>query len=232
VKKISRNDVWLALDTTAQGCHVGLYCHGNITTLSDMSPQSHAKLILPMIESLLIQTNITQSDLTGIIYTQGPGSFTGVRIGVSVVQGLALALGLPTLGVSSLLALAWQGHCTEGAVNVGAVIDARMGQVYWGHYCFGEHWKVVEQDMLTTPESIVFDCTIALIIGNTSLVTLAHSSKPSLKSIEHGKIDIDALFLLVKEGLIRQTLSWENALALPLYLRHDIASLPKNKTIS
>jgi tRNA threonylcarbamoyl adenosine modification protein YeaZ len=223
------NVCWLAIDTTGQGCHIGLTHQGQTITRSDMSPQSHAKLILPMIEDLLKQAQLNRTDLTGIIYTQGPGSFTGVRIGVSVVQGLAMALNVPTLGVSSLLALAWQGHLATAAERITAVIDARMGQVYWGSYQLGQQMSITHADSLSTPDVVSIDPATELLIGDLASLIQA---QPSLETIAHhhsATLSIETLFSLVKIGIEQGFLSWDNTLALPVYLRHDVAALPKKQ---
>jgi tRNA threonylcarbamoyladenosine biosynthesis protein TsaB len=224
-----KHDCWLAIDTTGQGCHVALYYQGKMSHSSDMSPQSHAKRLLPMIEALLADNKLKQSALTGIIYTRGPGSFTGVRIGVSVVQGLALALNLPTVGVSSLLALAWQGHLATGVAFVTAMIDAHMGQVYWGEYQFGNTWQIDEQDNLSTPESVILNPATQLLIGDTDILTNAQPQWQAIPQMNQTVVRVEDLFSLVKSTQQQGRLNWETTLALPLYLRHDVAALPKKK---
>jgi len=221
-------DCWLAIDTTGQGCHVGLMVQGHKHQISDMSPQSHAKQILPMIERLLVEADVARSQLTGIVYTQGPGSFTGVRIGVSVVQGLALALVIPTLGVSSLLALAWQGHLATGAKQITAVIDARMGQVYWGDYQFGLVNKTSECDRLIVPSEGVFQENTELVIGDIAVLSPV-ANLENITQINQTMVSIESLFSLAHTGLGQGFLTWDAGLALPVYLRHDVAALPKKR---
>ena len=119
----------LAIDTATEACSVALTGTGN-TILERFKIESggHSNLVLSMVEDVLLEAGIARNDLDGIAFDSGPGSFTGIRIGLSVAQGLALAFDLPLHGVSSLMALA------EGS-RVNAVlpaIDARMGEVYWG----------------------------------------------------------------------------------------------------
>ncbi len=92
------------------------------------SGATHSRRLLQAVEFLLAQGGLTRRDLTGLAVTLGPGFFTGLRIGLASAQGLALALGLPTAGVSTLrlLAAGLAGH--EGLV--WAVADARRGLVY------------------------------------------------------------------------------------------------------
>lgn len=91
--------------------------------------QTHSQTLLPMVESLLKNLGLTCADFDRMAVANGPGSFTGVRIGVSCVKGLALPGGTPCCGVSTLEAIAFAGALCPGSV-VCAVMDARCGQVY------------------------------------------------------------------------------------------------------
>ncbi len=218
---------WLLIDTTSQGCHVGLTHQGVCWTVSDMQPQSHTKRILPMIESLLAQAKLSIQDVQGIVYTKGPGSFTGVRVGVSVVQGLAFASSIPTLGVSTLMALAWQGYCQTQQSYVGAIIDARMAQIYWAVYDFTQGAKVMTADCISSVEQVTEQPMPILVAGDVHLLenTLVKAEMPRF-SAQHS-VDIKSLFSLVETGLKQHFLIWDDELALPIYLRNDVAHLPK-----
>ena len=86
-----------------------------------------------MVHAVLTEAGCTLADLDGIAASIGPGAFTGVRIAVSVVQGLAFGAVLPVVGVTTLEALAAQA-VRGGAETVLACLDARMGEVYWGWF--------------------------------------------------------------------------------------------------
>ncbi|HAH70436.1 MAG TPA: tRNA (adenosine(37)-N6)-threonylcarbamoyltransferase complex dimerization subunit type 1 TsaB [Succinivibrionaceae bacterium] len=98
----------LAVETATENCSAAVYVDGEITGVSELAPQKHAELILPMTDLVLKQAGISKQDLDGIVFGKGPGSFTGVRIAASTAQGLALGLNLRCAGVSSLEALAMQ----------------------------------------------------------------------------------------------------------------------------
>ena len=119
----------LALDTSTETCSVALLIGGELIE-SAASGVQHSSKILPMAEALLAQADIALAQLDTLAFGRGPGLFTGLRIGAGVVQGLAFALELPVVPVSSLAALA---HGID-ARQVLAALDARMGQVYWGAY--------------------------------------------------------------------------------------------------
>lgn len=100
-------------------------------TLSEHGNNVHSQVLLTMVQGLLAQTHCHISQLDAIAVGQGPGSFTGLRIGIGVAQGLAFGADCPMVGVSSLDALANQAS-RDGAIIAG--IDARMGEVYWCEY--------------------------------------------------------------------------------------------------
>jgi len=98
---------------------------------SEIAPRRHAELILPMIEDLLSEAGVSRRQIDGIAVGRGPGAFTGVRLAISVAQGLALGLDVPVVSVSSLAALAQETTGQSGS-PILSVIDARMGEVYAG----------------------------------------------------------------------------------------------------
>lgn len=129
---------FLALDTSTEACSVALALDGQILALDEVCPQQHSKRILPMLQQLLSDAGVSLYQLDGIIFGRGPGSFTGVRIGVSVAQGLAFGADLPVFGVSTLAAMAQAAAVQQNATEVIAAIDARMAEVYIAAYTLDE----------------------------------------------------------------------------------------------
>jgi tRNA threonylcarbamoyladenosine biosynthesis protein TsaB len=123
----------LALDTATEACSVALIDGSAMIGRYAEVGRGHAEEVLAMVDAVLGEADIPLHRLNGIAAGIGPGSFTGVRISVSVAQGLAFGAGLPVIPVTSLEALA---GCAigEGAGQALACLDARMGEVYWG--CF------------------------------------------------------------------------------------------------
>lgn len=119
----------LALDTSTEACSVALWVDGQVHERFDLG-QHHSELILTMVQQVLAESGLTLKQLDAIALSRGPGSFTSLRIGAGVVQGLAFGANLPVVPVSSLAVLA-QG---VDAPKVLAAFDARMNQVYWGAY--------------------------------------------------------------------------------------------------
>lgn len=124
----------LALDTATEACSVALLHEGRVLSHYEVIPRLHAQRLLPMIQSLLGEAGIAPAALDAIAFGRGPGAFTGVRIAIGVVQGLAFALERPVLPISNLALLAQRAHREQGASQVAAAIDARMDEVYWGCY--------------------------------------------------------------------------------------------------
>ncbi|MFI8481553.1 tRNA (adenosine(37)-N6)-threonylcarbamoyltransferase complex dimerization subunit type 1 TsaB [Pseudomonas sp. NPDC078700] len=124
----------LALDTATEACSVALLHDGKSISHYEVIPRQHAQRLLPMIKTLMAEANLPLSALDAIAFGRGPGAFTGIRIAIGVVQGLAFALDRPVIPVSNLAVLAQRSLREQGAVQVAAAIDARMDEVYWGCY--------------------------------------------------------------------------------------------------
>ena len=110
-----------AIETSTEWCSVAVWQDGEIRSLERRAGQRHSEMVLPMLERLGLDR------INAIAFGAGPGSFTGLRIACAIAQGLALARGLPVIGISSLEALAQE--C--GAPRVVACLDARMREVYY-----------------------------------------------------------------------------------------------------
>jgi len=115
----------------------------------------HAERLLPAISRLLGDAGERLEEIGLFAVAVGPGSFTGLRVGVSAVQGLSLACGKPAVGVSSLQALALNGSYFSGTII--PLLDARRGEVYAGAY----QWGVGLPKMILPDEAIAIDRLIA-----------------------------------------------------------------------
>ncbi|MBC3954487.1 MULTISPECIES: tRNA (adenosine(37)-N6)-threonylcarbamoyltransferase complex dimerization subunit type 1 TsaB [Pseudomonas] len=143
----------LALDTATEACSVALLHDGKVLSHYEVIPRLHAQRLLPMIKDLLAEAGIALSALDAIAFGRGPGAFTGVRIAIGVVQGLAFALERPVLPVSNLAVLAQRAYREQGVSQVAAAIDARMDEVYWG--CYHERageMRLVGHEAVMAPE--------------------------------------------------------------------------------
>ena len=146
----------LALDTSTEYLSLCLWLDGTVYTRNLLAGQSHSQQILPLLRELLTEAKMELGDLDYIAFGAGPGSFTGLRIGCGVAQGLAFGANLPVVAVSTLQALA-QGAMVKdpAAVRVIACLDARMGEVYHAAYVRnGESWDEISAPGLYKPETI------------------------------------------------------------------------------
>lgn len=145
----------LAFDTTLDACSVAL--SNGIDTISEQrcEPRAHARILLPMIDSVLARAALRLVDLDAIAFAQGPGSFTGVRMAASVAQGLAFGAQLPVIPISSLAIMAQARVVTATEQLIVPVIDARMGEVYAGFYAAHNMLMVAQHvDALLTPAAL------------------------------------------------------------------------------
>ena len=118
----------LAFESSAKAASVALVRDGKLLAQSlQVSALTHSRTLLPMAEDLLKNTGLTLRDVDAIAVAQGPGSFTGIRIGVSTVKGLCWGAEKPCFGVSTLEAMAWHGLAAGGLIC--PVMDARRSQV-------------------------------------------------------------------------------------------------------
>lgn len=124
----------LAIDTATEACSVALWNNGEKHALFEICPREHTQRILPMVQQILAESGVSLNQLDALAFGRGPGSFTGVRIGIGIAQGLAMGADLPMIGVSTLATMAQGAFRQMGATQVLAAIDARMGEVYWGQY--------------------------------------------------------------------------------------------------
>lgn len=125
---------YLAIDTATDACSVATSSNGEIRERFELLQREHTQRLLPMIQAALAECGRPVAELEGLVCGIGPGSFAGLRIGVGVIKGLALARKLPVVGVSSLAMLAQRAFEEGRAQQVAACIDARLNEVYFGAY--------------------------------------------------------------------------------------------------
>ena len=121
--------MWLAIDTTGPDCAGALRRAGEeAIVLSEPIGRGHAERLMPMLEELLAGAGAGWADVEAIACCRGPGSFTGLRVGLAAARGLALAADLPLHGVTVFDAFAAEA---EGGEPFAVVMDARRGEVWW-----------------------------------------------------------------------------------------------------
>lgn len=146
----------LAIDTATEACSAALWNDGTLSAHFEICPREHTQRILPLVQEVLNESGTQLTDLDALAFGRGPGSFTGVRIGIGIAQGLALGAELPMIGVSTLATMAQGAWRKTGATRVLAAIDARMGEVYWAEYQRDEQgvWHGEESEAVLKPEAV------------------------------------------------------------------------------
>ena len=119
----------LALETSAKAVSAAVTEDGRLLALGlQDSGLTHSRTLMPIVEHLLKNTDLAMADMDAIAVAVGPGSFTGIRIGVSAAKGLAFAASIPAVGVSTLAAMARNVSFVDGLVV--CAMDARRSQIY------------------------------------------------------------------------------------------------------
>ncbi len=126
----------LALDTSTDACSVALQDGERRIARFELAAKSHTRRLLPMVDEVLTEADLALSDLDALVFGRGPGSFTGLRICLGMVQGLAFSRDLPVVGVSTLEAMAvgyYRQHpaLVDQSTPLLVALDARMQEVYW-----------------------------------------------------------------------------------------------------
>jgi tRNA threonylcarbamoyladenosine biosynthesis protein TsaB len=161
----------LAVDTATTSCSVAIV--DNTSLLSEFTlakEETHSKHLMDMIKAALRISGLNFSDLDGFAVTRGPGSFTGLRIGISTIKGLVVASEKPVVGVSSLEALALQVSYSRDLIC--PILDARRGEVYFSRYRFlNGHLKKQTKERVAPPDQAVEDLNEScLFVGNGALL--------------------------------------------------------------
>lgn len=233
----------LALETSTEYCSVAIFQSGDaknsnaknsqIISRSELVGQRHSEVLLGMIAQVMSEAGVKLSQLDGIAFGSGPGSFTGVRIACGVAQGLALGATLPVLGVCTLQAVAQVAYQIEGRNKIIAALDARMNEVYFACYELpaGEWqagaWKTAVEPALCLPENT------PEVIGSGWFGAgggfLAHGVAWSarygnqLAGVDATIIPEASAIAQLAAPLFATGQGMDAALALPLYLRDKVA---------
>lgn len=190
-----KNVTLLALDTATEACSVALLRGGEKTHLAQFAQREHTKHILPMVDEILAQAGITLHQVDALVFGRGPGSFTGVRIGAGIAQGLAFGAALPVIPVSNLATMAQAAYVQYQAENVLTAIDARMNEVYFAQWQaqkvrsdFGEFldWQPIIAEQVCCPSKAI-EQVVQQHRENAVLAGTGWAAYPELKEANLGK---------------------------------------------
>jgi tRNA threonylcarbamoyladenosine biosynthesis protein TsaB len=159
----------LALDTATQSCSVAIVDKGLLLAeVTVTHVKTHSRHLMDLVETVCRAADLKAGDVDGFAVTIGPGSFTGLRIGISAIKGLAFSLTKPVTGVSSLDALAWQ--CGQSAYLICPLLDARRNQVYACRYRFHDNKlkREIPEKVLSPAEAVSGIREPSIFVGNAA----------------------------------------------------------------
>ena len=239
--------VILSIETASASCSVALSYDDEIIERNELGNNIHSAVLLTMVDELLSSAGLTAQNLDAVAVGQGPGSFTGLRIGVGVGQGLAYGADCPMIGVSSLDALALQAVSQDSAKNslfaegsisaegsIIAMLDARMGEVYWREYkSLGQGIRSVGDVQVSAPSDIS-SCSPSkpvCVIGNAwQVYSNQFTGLESSDVFDSGVVYPSAESLLVlAEKKYQQGECVSAAEFMPIYVRNDVAKKSTKK---
>lgn len=231
----------LAIETATESCSAALMIDGEVLSLSEIAPRRHNEIILSICEQVLAQGQTSLSQLDAVAFGRGPGAFTGVRLAASVIQGIALGQDLPVVPVSSLAALAQACLVENQAHEVLACIDARMQEIYYGHYKLSsdnvsdvDTMVLVGDEKVVPPNSLGTEVSDDCIGMGSGWKTYAQVLQETLgKSIAYNADAFPQAEYVAKLAQVyfAQGKSVSAVEALPVYLRDNVAEKPKNKIV-
>jgi tRNA threonylcarbamoyladenosine biosynthesis protein TsaB len=175
----------LAIDTSSDYLSLAVSYQGRVFLLHEPAEQKHAELALPGIAHLLEQAGARLSELDNVIFGQGPGSFTGLRIACGLAQGLGFAASLPVIGIPTLDCIAAQAH---GQVLV--CMDARMNQVYTATYDTLD-WQRLSPIRVSDPSQVTLPDSTTGWIGAGNGFSIYHDELTSRLSDQLAHTDPD-----------------------------------------
>ena len=220
----------LAIDTATEACSVALNNDGTLFAHFELCPREHTQRILPLVKDVLTEGGVALSELDALAFGRGPGSFTGVRIGIGIAQGLALGAELPMIGVSTLATMAEGAWRKSGATRVLAAIDARMGEVYWAEYQRDADgvWHGEETEAVLKPDAVT--ARLSALSGEWATVGTGWQAWPEMANdtgltLTDGGVSLpeaqDMLPIAHHQLSLGHTVAVEHAE--PVYLRNEVA---------
>lgn len=220
----------LALDTATENCSVALWLEGSVLAREQELGRGHAERILPMVDEILASAGVELGQLDAIAVGLGPGGFTGVRLGVSVAQGLAFGVGLPLIGISNLAALAQRAlDATPAAAGVLVCADARMGEVYTAAFRRSAEGlaEPAGEERVCPPGGVLLEALPGHWIGAgrgfRAYPELSRRLGGSLAAIEADLLPDAASMLRLAVRAFEDGAAVEAAKLQPVYLRNDVA---------
>jgi tRNA threonylcarbamoyladenosine biosynthesis protein TsaB len=221
----------LALETATEYCSVALLKDNQVFSHAQHCKNQHAAKLLAMIEDVLHQAQINLQDLDAIAFGCGPGSFTGVRIAISVAQGLAYGLQKPVIPISTLQIMAQTAYQQYGVKCAQVALDARMQQIYYAVYALDAKALMQpqgESKLLFPKEMLV---STGQGVGNGWQVYADELNHAAGEVFYPDVMPLASAALVLAQDVFIQGGAIEPAQAAPIYLRDNVAHKKDAKVI-
>jgi len=226
----------LAIDTSTKTGSLALLEGENLLAETFLNINiTHSETLLLSLQDMLANCGISMEEIDLFALTVGPGSFTGIRIGVSTVKGFALALGKPVVGISTLEAMAW--NFPFSSVQVVPFLDARRGEVYSARFAWSDGgFARLEEDCARSPEEVLH--TIggdAILVGDgtdkyNKLIYNRLGTRGLMAPSSHAYVRASIIAILGHEKYLKgEILNLDSFV--PLYLRKSEAEVNREKAL-
>lgn len=224
----------LAIDTSTDTASLALVQDDEVLAeLTWRCGQNHTTQLLPHLAHLLNQTKLSLQSTSGIIVARGPGSFNGLRVGISTAKGLAFSLGIPIVGISTLEVAAYQ-HAETG-LPICPIFNARRGEIATAIYqAKHNEWRQLIAEHITTVEILCSQTTTKTIFCGEFIPFIAAQLRKQLKQevvIPSLAVGLRRASFLAELGLKRlKAGDYDDSATLqPLYLRRPLITKPKHR---
>jgi tRNA threonylcarbamoyladenosine biosynthesis protein TsaB len=220
----------LAIESATESVSAALSINGEVMQRYQHAPRQHAELLLPWVQALMAEAGIGFSALDAIAFSRGPGSFTSLRIGIGIVQGLAWASDSPVVPVSSLAATA-QTALATGVSSALVALDARMNEVFTAAFEDDGSgiMKPVGAEKVCPPQDVQLPAH-----PETYGIGIGFARYEELNTLSDGLVAIQTDVWPTASSVIELAQDWlkhnealSAELAQPVYLRNDVAKKPK-----
>jgi len=222
----------LAIDTATEACSAALLREdGEVFAEFEIAPRQHTRLLPKMMDAVLGAAHCSRAAISYCAFSNGPGAFTGIRIAASTAQGIAIALNIPLLPISTLATLAQVSLEKQKGATTMVALDARMNEVYWALYRLEEGLAVLEgEESLSRIEDVSLPLMPETAAGHGWTV----GGPVWAEWIAENRIDIDenllpdakALLKLAKQAVINKQQVAADKISIN-YLRNQVAEKSK-----
>ncbi|BAP58593.1 tRNA (adenosine(37)-N6)-threonylcarbamoyltransferase complex dimerization subunit type 1 TsaB [Candidatus Tachikawaea gelatinosa] len=221
----------LSFDTSTELCSVAILNKTKVYYRSVITNYDHNQFILPLINYVLKKSNLKLTELDAIAFSQGPGSFTGVRISAAVAQGLSIGSNVPVIGISALETMAESAKRILKAKKILAMIDAKMNQFYLSQYRYSNklHSFNKKEQLITIHDLLNWLKTLTgtwVIVGNSwqKLIEIFKKNKKNNITFQQSDIKFpdafDSLTIAKRKFKLGQFITLEKIL--PVYLNNNL----------